>query len=144
MPAARRRRLDRLARLSVGVVFAHVQVTIVHALAHIYAHVTMSDWQSTYIVVVILGLPIVSTWLLRPRPRLAYALLFLSMLGALLFGVYYHFLARGPDNVSTIVGRAWALPFRVTAVLLALTEAAGVVLGLAGLFKRQTASRPTT
>ena len=63
-------------------------------------------------------------------------MLFLSMLGALLFGGYYHFVLAGADNVSTVAHHAlhsWAHLFQVSAVLLALVEFAGVIAGVAGL-----------
>jgi hypothetical protein len=80
-----------------------------------------------------LVLPLVAVVLLWRRSALGFPLLFGSMLGSLLFGAYYHFIAAGADNVASLPPHAWALPFQVTAVLLALTEAAGVVVGAVGL-----------
>jgi hypothetical protein len=57
------------------------------------------------------------------------------MLGALVFGGYYHFVLAGADNVSTVGNNAmksWAQLFQVSAVLLALVEFAAVVAGGAG------------
>lgn len=111
----------------------HLLVNIAHGAAHTNLHIEMNSWQSVYILVVILVLPLVAAVLLWRRSRLGFPLLFASMLGALLFGGYYHFIAAGADNVASLPPHSWALPFQVTAVLLALTEAAGVVVGVVGL-----------
>ncbi len=50
---------------------------------------------------------------------MGYLILFLSMLGALVFGGYYHFVLAGADNVSTVghhAMRSWAQVFQVSAV----------------------------
>jgi hypothetical protein len=97
----------------------------------------MNAWQSVYILLVITMLPLVSAILLwRERTTGGFLLLLASMLGSLLFGGYYHFIAIGADNVGTLGLHSWARPFQVTAVLLAITEAAGVVTGLLGGFRK--------
>ena len=61
------------------------------------------------------------------------------MLGSLIFGFVYHYVIISPDHVAHLpVGEARGL-FRVTAVLLLLTEAFGVVV--AALTLRSWASR---
>jgi hypothetical protein len=63
------------------------------------------------------------------------------MLGALVFGSYYHFVLAGADNVSAVghlASHAWAQVFRWSAVLLALVEVAGVVVGVAGFVNRES------
>lgn len=97
----------------------------------------MAAWQNNYIVVVILLLPILAAAAIWFRGT-GYLVLCASMLGALLFGGYYHFVAAGMDNVASVGGHAMGSQFRVTAVLLAISEAAGVLVGLAGF----TRSRP--
>jgi len=54
------------------------------------------------------------------------------MSGALLFGVVNHFVTAGPDNVLHMPATGWARTFQASAVGLALTEAAGVAIGLRG------------
>src|SRR5918993_115396 len=49
---------------------------------------------------------------------------------SLAFGLLYHFLVSGPDNVFTQPPGPWRVAFMVTAVLLSLLQAAGVVAGL--------------
>lgn len=70
-------------------------------------------------------------WTRYARPGLV--VLVVSMAGSLIFGVIYHFVVVSPDHVSHLPpGDAQGL-FRMTAVLLMLTELFGVVVGLLGL-----------
>ena len=65
-----------------------------------------------------------------------------SMAGSLAFGLLYHFLVPGPDNVFTQPPGPWRAAFVVTAVLLALLQAAGALVGLrVARGTRQTTSR---
>jgi len=50
-------------------------------------------------------------------------------LGALLFGVVYHFVLPGPDNVAQVRAGPWQLPFQATSALLVVVEVAGVGVG---------------
>jgi hypothetical protein len=52
------------------------------------------------------------------------------MVGALIFGLAFHFLVSGPDNVFTLNPGAGREAFRSSAVLVALTEALGCVAGI--------------
>jgi hypothetical protein len=126
----------RIAKLGVMIVAFHFSVVVVHSVAHMRLHIDMNVWQSVYIMLVIVVLPVVSGVLLWRRARGGFFLLSISMLGALMFGGYYHFIATGADNVGSLGSHAWAAPFQVTAVLLALTEAAGVMTGAVGALKR--------
>lgn len=51
------------------------------------------------------------------------------MAASLAFGVYFHFLVQNPDNVLAVTG-SWHGPFFLTAVLVAVAGAAGVVAGM--------------
>jgi hypothetical protein len=127
-----KRPLRSVERLGIAVVLFHFLVNVAHAAAHTNLHIDMNAWQSVYILLVILLLPLVSAVLLWRRSRVGFPLLLGSMLGSLLFGGYYHFIAAGADNVASLAPHTWTFPFQVTAVLLALTEAAGVVVGVVG------------
>jgi CHASE2 domain-containing sensor protein len=137
----RRTSIDALRRLSVPVVVLHAMVAAAHGAAHNTLKILMNGWQSAYIFIVIFLLPLVAGYLIWKRARSGYLILFLSMLGALVFGGYYHFVLAGADNVSTVgqhAMRSWAQVFRVSAVLLALVEFAGVVAGVFGLVNRES------
>ena len=122
------------------VVWLHVLVVILHAVAHIGAHILpASFFDYAFIVVVIMIAPVVALFLLKnaPQSRLGALLLFLSMLGALLYGLVNHFLLPGADNATHMLPGVWQLPFLLTSYLLLILEAAGSVIGVWGLFVRE-------
>ena len=115
------------ASLGVILVALHFIVSVAHGAAHLDLHIDLNTWQTVYVLAVITASPLVSGFLL----------LLLSMLGSLIFGGYYHFIATGADNVSALGIHAWSVPFQITAALLALTEAAGALIGVLGLLRKQ-------
>jgi hypothetical protein len=127
------RRIDRYFRFGVAIVVLHVLVVFPHSIAHTMMHIDMNLWQNIYIGLVILIGPVVSGILLWRSARSGLALLVLTMTGSLLFGIYYHFVASGPDNVAFLHPHPWTQTFRVSAVLLAVVELVGVIVGLLGI-----------
>ena len=127
------RKLERYYRFGVAVVILHVLVVIPHSIAHSMMHIDMNLWQNIYIALVIVIGPVVSGILLWRSPRSGFALLVLSMTGSFLFGIYYHFVAPGPDNVAFLHPHPWMQTFRVSAVMLAVVELGGVIAGLLGV-----------
>jgi hypothetical protein len=132
-----RRTHDSLQRFGVIIVALHFLIGLVHGVAHSRLHIDMNLWQTLYILLVITLLPLLSGFLLWRGLRGGFFLLLASMLAALIFGGYYHFIAVGADNVAALGLHYWAPPFQVTALLLAITEAAGVLTGLFGVLKKQ-------
>src|SRR5262245_19727397 len=114
--------------LGFGIVLLHLFVVVPHGMAHSNLHIDMNRWQNIYILLVINVMPLVAAILIWKRPRLGYLLLFLSMSGSFLFGVYYHFIAPGADNVATLPDHSWSPTFAWTAVLLAVVELAGAAI----------------
>jgi hypothetical protein len=127
---------NSLARLGIGVVVLHVVINFVHGFAHTSLFIAMSLLQNVYIFLVILAGPIFAAAFLRKNPRVGYGVLAVSMLGSLVFGVYYHFIAISSDNVFTLDNRPWTMTFQLTAVLLALVEFAGTGIGLLGFLEQ--------
>jgi cytochrome bd-type quinol oxidase subunit 2 len=115
-------------------VLAHLLVSLVHGYAHTELGVGLSAWQTWYVLIVITVAPLVALSLVWTRHRrFGFLLLIVSMAGSLIFGGYYHYVFVSPDHVSHLPpGDAQGL-FRLTALLLAVTEAAGLVLGVFGL-----------
>ncbi|MDX6386187.1 MAG: hypothetical protein QOK48_3760 [Blastocatellia bacterium] len=128
-----------MRRFGILIVVVHFLISLVHGFAHSRLHIDMNQWQSLYILIVITVLPLISAVLLwRTQTTSGFWLLLISMLGSLLFGGYYHFIAAGADNVSSLGSHTWAQPFQLTAVLLAIIEAAGVLVGMLGAFKARS------
>lgn len=122
--------------LSILIVLLHLVITVPHGLAHGNLQIQMSTWQNVYILTVINLLPLVAAVLIWRRKRLGFTLLIVSMIGSFLFGVFYHFIAAGPDNVASVPAHPWSHTFQLTAVLLAVSEAAGVIAGFVGLSRQ--------
>lgn len=122
----------RAAYLGAAVVMISVVLNLVHTASHAGQHLmSLPAWQLAYITVVIYAAPVVAAILLWTRHRLAGAwLLAASMAGSLVFGLLYHFIVPGPDNVFTQPPGAWATTFQVTAVLLSLLQVVGTWIGL--------------
>jgi hypothetical protein len=108
---------------AIAAIAAHAVVGAVHGETHVRLGVTLTSAQSTFVNVVILVAPLLAGVLIwRPAPRAGGWLLLTSMFGALIFGLWNHFLVPGSDNVSSMPANAWGASFQVTAVLLAVTE----------------------
>ena len=141
MDSFKRSNADSIRRVSIAMIALHAMVTAAHGVAHSTLKILMNGWQNAYIFVVIVLLPLVAGYLIWKRARGGYLILFVSMLGALVFGGYYHFVLAGADNVSTVAHHAshsWAQVFQASAVLLALVEFAGAVAGVAGVVNRES------
>ena len=115
-------------------VLAHLVVNVLHGRAHENLAVGLSTWQNSYVITVILIAPLVAMLLLWTRyARPGLLVLVVSMAGSLIFGLIYHYVVVSPDHVAHLPpGDAQGL-FQTTAVLLMLTELAGVVVGLLAL-----------
>ena len=111
------------------IVLVHTIVMPVHGAAHLHLNVGLSAWANLYVLCIVGIGPIAGLSLLRSsRQRTGAAILFAAMGGALLFGLWNHFIAHGADHVMHLQAGAWRVPFQATAVLLAASEAAGAVV----------------
>lgn len=121
---------DKLFRYGAWAVLANAAVNIPHGLAHIGEGASLPPLANTFVAIVIVLAPFVALGLLRAgRLRAGAWLLFGSMLGALLFGIVYHFVLPGPDHVAFVPAGPWQLPFWATSALLVVLEAAGAGVG---------------
>lgn len=119
-------------------VLAHLVVVVLHGQAHTRLGVELSNWQQSYVLVVIVIAPLVALALSFTRyARAGLWLLFASMLGSLVFGACYHYLIISSDHVAHLpAGEARGL-FRLTALLLLITETFGVLVATAALRARR-------
>jgi hypothetical protein len=114
-------------------VILHILVQVPHGLAHNKLHIDLSRWQNFYVLIVINLLPIAAAIMMWRRNRWGFLLLLLSMAGSFVFGVFYHFIAAGSDNVNSLGIHPWSNTFLWSAVFLALVELAGALVGLSGV-----------
>ena len=116
--------------LSLGVILAHLAISTIHGMAHQGAMVTLTTLGSVYVLVVIMVAPLVAGGLLFTRwARIGALILALSMLGSFFFGGWYHFLSATNDHINQVHG-PWRPTFIWTAIVLALSELVGVMIGI--------------
>jgi glucan phosphoethanolaminetransferase (alkaline phosphatase superfamily) len=109
---------------------------VLHGISHVEYRVPLASWQWAFVIFVVFLAPVVAAILLWTWLRRVGVWLFLaSMAGALIFGLAFHFLVPGSDNVFTLNPGAGREAFRLSAALVALTEALGCVVGTWALSK---------
>ena len=126
-----------IVRYSILVVLAHIIIAGLHGIAHHQAGVSISDFQSAYVFLVTLAAPIAAAVMLflnKPKVQRAGAwLLLVSMLSSLLFGLVYHVLLPGSDNIFTVIMHEplldGAVFFTSTAILLVIVDGVGAWVG---------------
>jgi hypothetical protein len=118
--------------LGSAVVLAHFVVVLLHGSAHTKLKIGLAAWQNVFVLIVIVVAPLVAGIIIWTRfSRFGFLLLAAAMGGALVFGAYFHYLAISPDHVSHLPAGDAQGAIRLTALLLAITEAIGVTIGLA-------------
>jgi len=125
------------------VVLVHTVVMLVHGAAHMRLNIELSPWAKIYVLGIVGTGPITGLIFLKSRrQRTGATILFITMIGGLLFGLWNHFIATGADHVMHLQAGLWRLPFQVTAGLLLVSEAAGAVIAFAllGALNTQTKS----
>lgn len=129
----------RMALYGTAAVVLAMAVNLPHGISHLEHPVPSPNWQYAYVAVVVYLAPIAAAGLLWTRFRTAGAwLLLVSMAASLVFGLAYHFLIPGPDNVSWLEPGPWRATFVATAVLGAIFEALGAWVGLRALGGRNS------
>jgi hypothetical protein len=123
-----------IAAYGTAIVLSHLLITIVHGIAHADLQIGLSTAQKLFVLLVINVCPLIAMALLWTRhQRAGLALLSISMGASLVFGVWNHFVVSGPDHVAEVAEGWMGHLFQITAVLLALIEAAGGWLGFVWL-----------
>lgn len=135
--------MTRSALYATSIVLAHLLVNIGHGLAHRELRVDLTAPQSAFVIMVVLLLPLLAMGLVwTSKKRLGFILLSLSMAGSLLFGLYHHFLASGPDHVHSQPANSWGTTFVFTAYGLFITEAIGLCIGVHFLQSAERSENP--
>jgi uncharacterized integral membrane protein len=111
-------------------ILVHLAIAVLHGASHQGAEVFLSAWQGTFVLVVILILPLVAGVLLTIRRRIGARLLLLSMAASLIFGVLFHFVLPTSDHVAHVSSGPWQRPFIFSAAALAISEVVGCVAGV--------------
>ena len=123
--------VSRAASYTTAIVVAHLLVNIAHGLAHRELRVGLEPLASIFVIVVVLIVPLIAAGLVwTAEKRLGLILLFLSMFGSLLFGLYHHFLVVSSDHVHLQPSSPWGITLVLTAYLLLITEAIGTYVGV--------------
>jgi hypothetical protein len=117
-------------RFGITLVIVHALVSLVHGAAHFQLGIFLPFAANLFVAVDIVTLPLVAAVLLWGRAyRTGAVMLFISMIGAFLFGLVYHFVLDSPDHVAHAPATAWGLTFQITSMLLLIIEGAGVFAG---------------
>jgi NADPH:quinone reductase-like Zn-dependent oxidoreductase len=124
-----------------GFVAIHFAVNVWHGNAHTALAIGLRPVENAFVILVILIAPIVAASLVWTRyVRVGVWMFFLSMVGALLFGAYHHYVVVSPDNIGHLPdGAADAhATFIASAGALALLELASALYGAfcLGTFRR--------
>jgi hypothetical protein len=123
--------MKRVTLCGTVFVLIHLVINLLHGRAHTELQIGLSSFQLLFVVGVILLGPLLAMVLLWTQyQRFGLMVLTVSMAGACLFGLYYHFVLPSPDHVAHVPAGFWGEVFRITAVLLALSEALGSILGV--------------
>lgn len=84
-----------------GLVIVHLVASIWHGDAHTRLAIALSPEKNIFVYIVILIAPLVALILVWTRySTIGLWVLVLSMVGALLFGAYHHYVMISPDNIG--------------------------------------------
>jgi hypothetical protein len=108
---------------------AHLTVAVAHGVTHALVPVWLTTTQNAVVLSTTFVGPVVGVALASRDHPAGIPLFTLSMLGALAVGGGLHFVVENPDHVSAIPAGPWRLPFRASALAVALTPALGTATG---------------
>ena len=133
-----------LRLMALSLIAFHFVVVVMHSIAHEVVKVKATPAQLAFIIPVIIVAPVVAGIMLPKFKRAGTVLLFVSMLGSFVFGLYYHFIADTIDHVSHVARLQpafWSMMFQLTAYLLLVSELLGTVVGGLLLVHRSEANK---
>jgi hypothetical protein len=124
----------KIAQYGTAIVLLHAIAHGLHGLTHAQIPVPLSLPQLVFIGFVIWLIPIITAILLWTSfYRIGSWLLLSSMLGAVLFGIYEHFIVISPDHVSQVSFVGWGVLFQLTAILTLIVDGLGCWISVLAL-----------
>ena len=133
-----------LTRMALWLVAFHFLVVVMHSIAHEVLKVKATPAQLAFIIPVIIVGPVVAGIMLPKFRSAGTVLLFVSMFGSFVFGLYYHFIADTIDHVSHVARLQpafWSAMFQITSYLLLVSELLGTVVGGLLFVRRSEANK---
>jgi hypothetical protein len=118
--------------LITALVLVHLAASLWHGGAHSQLAIELPPGKTAFVFVVILIAPIVAAVLVWTRyVSIGLWVFLLSMLGALLFGAYHHYVLVSPDNIGHLPAGSPEShsQFITSAAVIALLELAGALYG---------------
>ena len=130
-----------MARIAITVLaLIHLFATLWHGNAHTRLAIELPPAKTIFVVIVILIAPLVSVGFVWTRYLSAGLwIFFLSMLGALLFGVYHHYVMVSPDNVGHLPAGSpeFHSQFISSAAIIAVLELVSALVGAYFLYSHR-------
>ena len=124
----------KVAQYGTAIVIVHAIAHTLHGLAHAKIPISLSLSQSLFIGIVIILIPIIAAALLWTRFfRIGLWFLLSSLFGAIVFGLYNHYLVISPDHISQVAFARWGLLFQLTAALTLIIDGWGCWVSIRAL-----------
>jgi NADPH:quinone reductase-like Zn-dependent oxidoreductase len=134
-----------MTKVAITVLVAiHLAATLWHGDAHTRLAIELPPAKTAFVMVVILVAPIVAAGLVWTRfVSIGLWVFVISMLGALLFGVYHHYLMVSNDNVGHLPAGnpEFHSQFISSAAVIAFLELASALYGAGCLYSRRGRSQ---
>jgi hypothetical protein len=123
MATAEEASMKKLAVYTTLAVLAHAVIVVWHLFVLAKIPPGLTGHQVLSAAFAINVVPLVGLVLLWTHyPRLASVLMLVALAVGFSAGGFEHFASNGPDNVFRMVATEWSVPFKISAVLLALLE----------------------
>jgi hypothetical protein len=130
-----------MTRIAITVLaLIHLFATLWHGNAHTKLAIELPPAKTIFVVIVILIAPLISVGFVWTRYLSAGLwIFFLSMLGALLFGVYHHYVMVSPDNVGHLPAGnpEFHSQFISSAAIIAVLELVSALVGAYFLYSHR-------
>ena len=130
--------------LIAGLVTIHLAASLWHGSAHTLLALVLPPDKNAFVYVVIIIAPIVAAGLVWTRYiSMGLWVFFVSMLGALLFGAYHHYVLVSPDNIAHLPSGSPEShsQFIASAAVIALLELVSALVGASSLGSHHAPSR---